>query len=81
MFCSAKDKTKITQKKSHIVYEIQCPTCREYYVSKNDWCFVTRLNEHGFRLALTYFLDRLSLLNLLIYIFNTAKVELGKSWK
>ena len=46
MFRSSKHKIK-DYSKSHIVYEIQCPICSKHYVSKNDWCFATRLNEHG----------------------------------
>ena len=33
MFCSAKDKIKTTQKVS-IIYDIQCPACKEHYIGK-----------------------------------------------
>ena len=32
-----------------IIYDIQCPASKEHYIDKTDWCFVTRLDEHGSR--------------------------------
>ena len=48
MFCSAKGKINITQK-ANIIYDIQCPTCKEHYIGKTNRCLVTRLDEHGIR--------------------------------
>ena len=44
MFCSAK-KVKTTQK-ANIIYDIQCPACKEHCIGEIDRCFVTQLNEH-----------------------------------
>ena len=35
MFCLAKDKVKTTQK-VNIIYDIQCPACKEHYIGKTD---------------------------------------------
>ena len=35
MFYTAKDKIKITQK-ANILYDIQCPACKEHYIGKTD---------------------------------------------
>ena len=48
MLCSAKCKVKNTQKAS-IVFDIQCPACKEHCIGKTDRYFVTRLDEHGSR--------------------------------
>ena len=48
MFCSAKDKVKITQK-ANLFYDIRCPALKKHYIGKNNRCFVTRLDEHGNR--------------------------------
>ena len=45
-FCLAKDKSKIPQK-ANIIYDIQCPACKEHYIGKTDRCFVLLLDEHG----------------------------------
>ena len=45
MFCWAKDKVKTTQK-ANIIYGIQCPACKELYISKTG-CFVTHLDDLG----------------------------------
>ena len=46
MFCSAKDKLKTIQK-ANIVYDIQCPACKQHYIGKTDQCFANHLDEHG----------------------------------
>ena len=43
-----KDKVKTTQK-ANIIYDIQCPACKEHYIGKTSRCFVTRIDEHGSR--------------------------------
>ena len=35
MFCLAKYKIKTTQK-TNIIYDIQCPACKEHYIGKTD---------------------------------------------
>ena len=35
MFCLAKYKIKTTQK-ANIIYDIQCPACKEHYIGKTD---------------------------------------------
>ena len=35
MFCSVKDKVETTQK-TNIIYDIQCPACKEHYIDKTD---------------------------------------------
>ena len=85
MFCSAKDKIKTTQK-ANIIYDIQCPACKEHYIGKTDRCFVTRLDEHGSRhdqpmfqhlINCQQFLEELSILNLPISDNNIPEVELN----
>ena len=85
MFCSAKDKVKTTQK-PNIIYDNQCPACKEHYVGKTDRWFVTRLDEHGSRhdqpifqhlVNCQQFLEELSILNLPISDNNITEVELN----
>ena len=85
MFCSAKDKTK-TRQKANIIYDIQCPACKEHYIGKTDRCFVTRLDEHGSQhdhpmfqhlVNCQRFLEELSILNLPISDSNITEVELN----
>ena len=85
MFCSAKDKIK-THQKANIIYDIQCPACKEHYIGKTDRCFVTRLDEHGSRhdqpmfqhlVNCQQFLEELSILNLPISDNNIPEVELN----
>ena len=85
MFCSAKDKIK-TPQKANIIYDIQCPACKEHYIGKTDRCFVTRLDEHGSRhdqpmfqhlVNCQQFLEELSILNLPISDNNIPEVELN----
>ena len=42
MFCSAKDKIKSTQK-TNIIYDVQCPACKEHYIGKTDRCLLPAL--------------------------------------
>ena len=72
MFCSAKDKVKITEK-ANIIYDILFPASKEHYIGKTDRCFLTRLDEHGRRhnqpmfqhlVNCQQFLEELSILNL-----------------
>ena len=85
MFCSAKDKVKTTQK-ANIVYDIQCPACKEHYTSKTDRCFVICLDEHGSRhdqpmfqyfVNVEQFLEELSIVNLPIFDNNIPEAELN----
>ena len=85
MFCSAKYKIKTTQK-PNIIYDIQCPACKEHYIGKTDRCFVTRLDEHGSRhdqrmsqhlLNCQQFLEELIILNLPISDNNIPESELN----
>ena len=85
MFCSPKDKVKTTQK-ANILYDIQCPACKEHYIGKTDQCFVTRLHEHGSRhdqsmfqhlVNCQHFLEELSILNLPISDNIIPEVELN----
>ena len=46
MFCSAKDEIKTTRN-ANIIYNIQCPACKEHYIAKSNRCLVTDLHEHG----------------------------------
>ena len=48
MFCSEKEKVKTTQK-ANMIYDIQCPACKERHIGKTNSCFVTCLDEHGSR--------------------------------
>ena len=46
MFCLGKGKVK-TPQKGNIVYDIQCPACKEHYIGKTHRNFVTHLDELG----------------------------------
>ena len=85
MFCSAKDKLKTIQK-ANIVYDIQCPACKQRYIGKTDQCFANRLDEHGSRhdqpmfqhlVNCPQFLEELSIHNLPISDNNSSEVELN----
>ena len=85
MFCSAKEKIKTTQL-ANIIYDIQCPACKEHYIGKTYRCFVTRLDEHGSRhdqpifqhlVNFQQFLEELSILNLPRSDNNISEVELN----
>ena len=85
MFCWATDKAKTTQK-TNIIYDIQCPACKEHYIGKTDRCFVTRIDEHGSRhdqkmfqhlVNCQQFLEEFSILNLPISDNNIPEVELN----
>ena len=84
-FYSEKHKIK-TNHKANIIYDIQCPACKEHYIDKTDRCFVTRLDEHGSRHdqpmfqhlgTCQQFLEELSILNLPISDNNIPEVELN----
>ena len=85
MFYSGKDKVKTIQK-ANIIYDIQCPACKEHYTGKTYRCFVTHLDEHGsrhdrsmFQHLVNYqqFLEELSILNLPVSDNNIPEVELN----
>ena len=85
MFCSVKDKVETTQK-TNIIYDIQCPACKEHYIDKTDWRFVTRLDGNEARhdqvmfqhlVNCQQFLEELSVLNLSISDNDIPEVELN----
>ena len=85
MFCSAREKVKIT-KNINKIYDIQHPACKEHYIGKTDRCFVICLDEHGCRhdqpifqylVNCHQFLEGLSIINLLISDSNIPEVELN----
>ena len=85
MFCSARYKTKTTQK-ANISYDIQFTAYKEHYIRKTDRCFVTHLDERGSRhdqpilqhlVNSQQFLEELNILNLPISDNNITKVELN----
>ena len=39
MFCSTNNKVNTTRK-ANIIYDIQCPACKEHYIGKTDQCFL-----------------------------------------
>ena len=83
--CLAKEKVKTIQK-GNIIYDIQCPACKEHCIGKADRCFVTRLDEHGSRhdqpifqhlVNCQQFLEELSILNMPASDSNIPEVELN----
>ena len=83
MFCSAKDKVKITQK-ANIVSDIQCRACKEHYIGIIDICFVTRFDDNRSRndqlmfqhlVNFQQFLEELTILHFRISHNNIPEVE------
>ena len=85
VLCSTKDKVKTTQE-ANIIYDSQCPACKEIYIGKTDRCFVTCLDEHGSRddqpmlqhaVNCQQFLEELRIFNLSISDNNIPEVRLN----